>query len=210
MKIIFFLVLQISVITNIKADYSRLLFHEVLNLSELIVLGEIKVVDSLYFYVNIKETLKGKTESYSIKIRKFENWSCASRWGKYKVHQKGIFALNRKKGNWQITGFGNEGEMPIENENLFFITTFGLKGGYTYKKYSALKFNLTDAKEGIKKYLEIEEELEKMITNKTLLSYYSKNEVLKKIKIELIGKAFSALNLNYEERAKWLKLYSEK
>lgn len=195
---------------SLKADYSRLLLHEVVDLSEIIIEGKITSVDELDFQVNINEVLKGEINSNSIKIKKFKNWTCTSRWGKYEVNHRGIFALQKKNDEWQIIGAGNEGEMPIENESLFFITIFGLKGGDTYKRYSSLKFNLNEAKDGIKEYLKVKEELQKMIENKTILKYNPENEFLKKIKIELILRTFYLLNLSDKEREEWLKLYSEK
>jgi len=208
MKSLITLSIFLICISTSKADYKRLLIHETINVSQLIIQGKIIKVDSTYFTFEIKKCIKGEHFNKTIEVKRFKNWSCASRWGNYQINQEALLCLIKRNNNWEVTGFGNEGEMPIENDNLYIITPYGLKGKSTYKKHAAIKLSLKEALDGITYYISSKDILEKAIDDRSILNLFPLSELLRKIQIELIAKNAKKLELSYQERQLWLEKFN--
>lgn len=91
--------------------------YEMIIKAEKIVYGTIVEVDSLFFTFHIEGSLTGDTGL--LKVRRFKDWTCATRWTEYKVDQKLFLFLRTWKGNLTSMSAGNEGELPILNESVF-------------------------------------------------------------------------------------------
>ncbi|MBP4139927.1 uL15 family ribosomal protein [Flavobacterium geliluteum] len=103
------------------AKYDPLLVSQLIDKSEIIGIGEIKSIENNNVLVIFSDLIKGKLTNRTLKIEKFENWTCASRWTNYKKGQKIMFFLSiSKEGIYKILGSGNEGELPIVNEKIFY------------------------------------------------------------------------------------------
>lgn len=85
--------------------------------AEKIVYGQIVTIDSTTFTIKIDGSFTGDTGL--ITVAKFENWTCASRWTDYHSKQKALFFLNTFNGRLVVMGGGNEGELPIFNNDVY-------------------------------------------------------------------------------------------
>lgn len=103
-------------------DYETIYLPKMIEKSDLIIHGEIISVDTFFIEVVIHTSLKGSFAQKRIRILQFENWTCAWRWSDYETGQEELFFLRRdqKSGNWFPMGAGNEGELPIESEHVFY------------------------------------------------------------------------------------------
>ena len=81
-----------------------------------IVYGHIKKLDKSYFYLDDTTSHNRKT----IKIMRFHNWACASRYEEYKVGQKVLLFLKKKGDYFYIMSAGGEGEIAIINDSVSF------------------------------------------------------------------------------------------
>ncbi len=74
------------------------------------------------FTLAVQQVVKGKWDTPTIKVRRFSDWICASRYAPYAKNQQAIFFLQRskwKKQNfWQVMGAGNEGEWDLHEGNF--------------------------------------------------------------------------------------------
>lgn len=102
---------------NMKADYEPLALHELIINAEKIAYGEIIDFDSTHFEIKIAGSITG--ESGILKVRKFENWTCASRWTEYKKGQNLLLFLTTWNNELVSMGAGNEGELPISNNDIY-------------------------------------------------------------------------------------------
>ncbi len=101
---------------NLRADYEPTALHELIINAEKIVYGEIIDLDSTHFEIKIDGSITG--ESGILKVRKFENWTCAWRWTEYKKGQNLLLFLNTWNSDLVSMGAGNEGELPISNNEI--------------------------------------------------------------------------------------------
>lgn len=99
---------------HVKADYSPLQLYFMILDADKIIDGTIKKLDKTFFYLD--DTLQHQT----IKIRRFQDWTCASRFDKYKVGQRVILFLKQEKDHFYIMSAGGEGEVPIVNDSVSF------------------------------------------------------------------------------------------
>jgi len=117
--IIFFLVNIIS-----HAKYDPKIIAELIDQAEIIGYGEISEFGPIEFTLVFKSVIKGSPLK-SIKILKFANWTCASRWTNYKVGEKLLVFLDISDDNsYYALGGGNEGEMPIFDDNLYYKSPY--------------------------------------------------------------------------------------
>jgi len=73
------------------ADYSPKELYEMVIKADKIVYGEVISFDSNYYFLKISGSLTNDTGI--IKVRRFENWTCAHRWANYEVCQKLLLFL---------------------------------------------------------------------------------------------------------------------
>ena len=102
---------------NMKTYYEPLALHELIINSDKIVYGEIIDLDSTHVQIKIEGSVTG--ESGTLKVRKFENWTCAWRWTEYKKGQNLLLFLNTWNNELVSMGAGNEGELPIVNNDIY-------------------------------------------------------------------------------------------
>ncbi len=97
------------------AKYRPYAFFEMLLLAESIVAGTILKVHRKHIVFAVQETFLGPTTSRdTIKIQKFRNWTCASRWAPYHQGQTLVMVTRKdsESGMLKAIGSGNEGELP--------------------------------------------------------------------------------------------------
>ena len=114
-KAIIFSILFISQL-SLKAEFMPMAIQELIVKSEKIVYGEIVNLDSTHFEIKIEGSLTG--DSGTLRIRKFENWTCAWRWTEYKKGQNLLLFLHTWNNELVSMGAGNEGELPINNNEI--------------------------------------------------------------------------------------------
>ena len=102
---------------NLKADFDSIALHEMIIKSDKIIYGEIADMDSTHFTLNISGSVTG--EIGKAKIRKFRNWTCATRWTKYELGQRLLLFLGENNGELFSMGAANEGELPLDNNSVF-------------------------------------------------------------------------------------------
>lgn len=99
-------------------SYSPLKLHELIGLADLMVTGTIVEVREETVVVEVAKVGFGESPP-RIVVRRFQNWSCASRWAEYAVDQRCIYFLAAGKNSgdpyWILSG-GGEGERPLEND----------------------------------------------------------------------------------------------
>ncbi len=119
MKIRFVTILFLFFSSICQAKYSPLMLSQLIDDAKLIGNVEIIKIDEKQIIVKFSEFFKGSSKNKILKINKFENWTCATRWAAYKVGQKElIFVKYSENKELVILGSGNEGEMPIHNNEL--------------------------------------------------------------------------------------------
>lgn len=112
------------------ADYEPPRLSELIGESELIVLGTISDVQEKTVVLEDYEVIFGPRGEGPLEVRRFVDWSGASRWTAYRAGQTVLLLLSRpaaaeEEGEpraWRIRGIGDEGEMPVENG---FVYTHG-------------------------------------------------------------------------------------
>jgi hypothetical protein len=118
------LLLTLLPVRQAEADYAPLLTTEMIGLADLIVLGTIQRVDVDVFVLRVERQLYGpKAEPGPLVVRRFRNWTCASRWAPYEVGQRLILFLGSGSGTdqrWRILGAGDEGEMLVEGDSVYY------------------------------------------------------------------------------------------
>jgi len=100
-----------------RAEYRPLELYEMVIKAEKIVFGTIIELDSNYFTLNIEGSLT--SDSGTLKIAKFHDWSCAVRWTEYKVGQRLFLFLTTWNDELISMSGGNEGEHPIVNNSVY-------------------------------------------------------------------------------------------
>jgi len=174
------------------AKYDPLLVSQLIDKSQIIGIGEIKSIENNNILVLFSDVIKGKLTTRTLKIEKFKNWTCASRWTNYKKGQKIMFFLTISKERiYKILGSGNEGELPIVNKKIFYkslyggldknSTKFAVYGGDLYGN----NFNVLDVKNGILEYISNRLTYHKMAKQKNNEKQKIKNLFLKKLVSEL-------------------------
>ena len=135
-------------------DYNRLFIGQLLDLAELVIEGEIIQIEDSTIKIAVKHQLKGRIQGGTIVVRQFRNWTCAVRWSKYEVGQKAVYCLRRFKSDlFEVIGSGNEGELPILDDSLYFITYISDSVYPELGREECYKFNYDEAILGIEEYL---------------------------------------------------------
>lgn len=174
------------------AKYDPLLVSQLIDKSQIIGIGEIKSIDNSNVLVFFEDVIKGKLTNRTLKISQFKNWTCASRWTNYKRGQKIMFFLTTSEvGLYKILGSGDEGELPIVNEKIFYKSLYGGldKKSTKFKVYGAdlygYSFKVLDVKTGILEYISNKLTFHKIAKQKNFEKQKIKNPFLKKLVSEL-------------------------
>ncbi len=108
----------LSIFSNsAKAKYRPVELYEMIIKAEKIVYGTISELDSTSLTLKIDGSLTN--DSGILKVERFEDWTCASRWTQYKVGQRVFMFLSTWKGKLITMSAGNEGELPIVDKSVF-------------------------------------------------------------------------------------------
>jgi len=193
MKTFILLILFSLTFSICQADYESTTLPELIEKSDLIVEGKIVKIDKETVELLIIEVIKGDTALKNITVQKFNDWTCASRWTTYQIGQTElVFLLKDQNMNlWHSMGAGNEGEMPIENETLFYKSLYmkidespeflKVNDGEIY----GYKFHLQDAKSAIKELRMNIDHINKMIEQNKLAEFKTENQFMRRILDEL-------------------------
>jgi hypothetical protein len=175
-----------------QAKYSSLELAQLLDKAQVIGIGEIIHVGEKHLAVRFSEFLKGKPKVKILIIRKFEDWECASRWMPYKIGQTELFFLEYSKNReLAILGSGNEGEMPIVNQRLYYKSPnqYMDKHAKAYQlsegEINGYSFTLAEARAGISTYLSNQKVFHEMAKSKTLRNVLLENRFLSRLVFEL-------------------------
>jgi len=174
------------------AKYDPLLVSQLIDKSQIIGIGEIKSIENGNVLVVFSDIIKGKLANRTLKVEQFRNWTCADRWTNYKKGQKIMFFLTiSKEGTYKILGSGDEGELPIVNEKIFYKSLYGPfdKNSTKLVVYGAdlygYTFNVLDVKNGILEYIRNGLTYHKIAKQKNNEKQKIKNPFLKKLVSEL-------------------------
>ncbi|MBD78526.1 MAG: hypothetical protein CL840_06380 [Crocinitomicaceae bacterium] len=115
LRLVLFTVL-LGIYTNSNAAYTPYKLYEMIMQADVIVYGTISKVDSETFTLVIDGDVTAKR---SIRVERFQDWTCARRWTEYKVGQRVFLFLKKRKRKLFIISSGGEGELPIINDSLY-------------------------------------------------------------------------------------------
>ena len=176
-----------------KADYDALSISQLIDKSELIAQCKIIQISDGYFEIQIIEIVKGSLASSKIKVEKFQNWTCASRYSDYQIGQIELIFLRKNAFHdfWNVLGSGNEGEMQIEDNFLYYSAKYTIgsekldsipigKGVFWGFRYS-----LDEVTIAIKDYLRDRKTISALISKRQIKNYKTKNHFLLRIIEEL-------------------------
>ena len=95
--------------------YVPLRLHEMILIADLVVDGVIVDVSEETFTAEVQQVVLGKDPGRRIEVRRFKNWTCASRWADYAADQRVLLFLadDHMGPPFRILSGGGEGEMPI-------------------------------------------------------------------------------------------------
>ncbi len=100
-------------------SYERYRVFELALHADIVVTGEIGAVQQETFDLRVEQRIVGGAEEPSIRVKQFDNWTCASRWTEYAAGQRVLlFLSNPKDGVCSILGGGGEGEMPLHGTDV--------------------------------------------------------------------------------------------
>lgn len=112
------------------AKYRPMGLPEVLARAELIVQAKILSVGKTTVTVEIEQALHGKLPAPGedgqrprLRVQKFRDWTCASRWTAYRPGQRLVWCLTtvaNSKTVYRPLGAGDEGELPVVGKHAYF------------------------------------------------------------------------------------------
>jgi hypothetical protein len=198
MKRLYLIIILIFNLKSAKADYESIRLPQLISNSSLILRGKIEKVDSLNIIVKIQAQLKGTFTDSIIIISKFSDWTCAARFDNYSEGQKLIFFLKKGVKSYLILGAGNEGEMPIIDNKVYYKQLY-LKidqNPIEYKVYNGnlkgYEYNLNQFESAIIYYIKNSESIIKAILKDRNFNLTSmKNQTIDRIISELRDQYYS-------------------
>lgn len=119
--------------------YRRHKLYELVARADCIVAGEIVRLDGNSFDVAVETRVRGSSVPDPLRVRRFEDWTCASRWTEYAKGQRVLLFLSRpaaKAGAFRILGGGGEGEMPLASDSV-------VVRGYAVQGFQGLEHEVT-------------------------------------------------------------------
>jgi len=128
--------------------------------SDLIVVGTISTMTLGYFDFAIDEVVVGTApNAVSLKVHKFQNWTCASRHTSYEVGQSAILFLYRSKAyddtDWRVLGAANEGEWELYQNEFYDRTSHEQFRGFFHRwkfRYLVHKARQGGDREKVRRY----------------------------------------------------------
>lgn len=144
--------------SNLLLDYSPLSIKQLIEQAEIIGKCEIIAVEDKTFTVKFLDVIKGEKPK-KLKINKFRNWTCASRAIDYKVGLTELIFLSKEKDGWEALGAGNEGEILMNKNAVYYMQYIPLAKPNDYfeieqKKLRGIIFEYADVKDAINYYIE--------------------------------------------------------
>ena len=102
-------------------DYSPPAFYDLVGASDVIAYGEITAVQERTFDLRVERWIAGAPKgATSLRIKRFDNWTCSFRWAPYAQGQRVLVFLRRDAASgaklgtpWVLRSAGGEGEMPL-------------------------------------------------------------------------------------------------
>ncbi len=113
--------------------YRPLELDDLLRKSDLVLHGAILSLQADTFELKVAEVFAGQYKPQTITVRRFHDWTCASRWAPYAKDQKVLLCLKKitepSTGvvSYRIRSAGGEGEMPILAKEVFIHAPHSLK-----------------------------------------------------------------------------------
>ncbi len=102
-------------------EYDRYKLFELVACADVVVAGTIVGLDGQYFTLEVERWIVGSPSERSLRIRRFQDWTCAGRWTPYAAGQRVAVFLRRAESGqsaMEILGGGGEGEMPLRGFDL--------------------------------------------------------------------------------------------
>jgi len=149
--------------TKIVTDYAPIPFARLIGMADLIVIGSVKDIGDSIFNFHVDEFLLHRHALKSINVIKYIPAEIfAPRALPYAREQRfSLFLMkpeqDRADSPWRILGYAGEGEMPIEDEFVYF-GAYDLKGlEYKPREVQGItrnlqRFNLDNFKDAVKNY----------------------------------------------------------
>ena len=135
------------------ADYRYLSLSRLVCEADYAATGTIVRYDRNYFYLKVADYLFGRLPFDTLRIQKFEDWSCGRRYDKYRVGQKELVFFRKSNyviEDYELLGYGGGGEfeLPIREDSIFYRFSYrGLKSYHLGDFLTALKdFNVVKQK----------------------------------------------------------------
>lgn len=113
--------------------YDRYQLFELVLCADVVVAGHIERVGASTFELRVAEAIVGDELPGRLRVQRFEDWTCASRWTEYRPGQRVLLFLEElgsAAANHQILGGGGEGEMPLTGPDV-------IVRGYRVRGYEA-------------------------------------------------------------------------
>ena len=110
-------------------SYDRYKLFELFVAADAVVVGTIEEVDCKEFGLRIELPVRGDFDDDLIRVRRFQDWTCAGRWTPYEAGQHVLLFLHEPRFGepWVILGGGGEGEMPLVGDNVI-VRGFRIRG----------------------------------------------------------------------------------
>lgn len=107
----------LALVPSAAARYLPPSLHVLAGASDLIVVGTIVQLDAETFELRADEVLAGEAPTGKLIVKRFEDWTCASRWKPYAVGQREIAFLRRpaEKGPFTLMSAGSEAEWEVQD-----------------------------------------------------------------------------------------------
>ncbi|HEU4395070.1 MAG TPA: hypothetical protein VFS92_05850, partial [Planctomycetota bacterium] len=92
------------------ARYSPIPLGERTLEAQVIAVGRIEALEERYYRFAVERWLHGEPRQATLRVRRFEDWTCASRPVPYAVGQRMVVFLKEFENEWLVMGAGCEGE----------------------------------------------------------------------------------------------------
>jgi hypothetical protein len=131
-----FIALFIFFHKDLLADYPYLKLSQVINVSDYCAMGTIVRLDQNYFYLKVERYVFTSLPYDTLKIRRFQDWSCGRRISPYAVGQRELvfFVKSNEKipeFDFLLYGGGGESELQIRNDSAYYQRWFSLTERYS-------------------------------------------------------------------------------
>ncbi|MGB4770526.1 MAG: hypothetical protein WBP58_03660 [Chitinophagaceae bacterium] len=133
---LFFIALFIFVHKDLQAEYSYLKLSQVISMSDYCAMGTIVKLDQNYFFLKVEKYVFTSLPYDTLKIRRFQDWSCGQRISPYAVGQKElVFFLKSNEKipefDFILYGGGGESELQIRKDSAYYQRRFNLTERYS-------------------------------------------------------------------------------